>query len=197
MIKTKQAAQQEANSVDPSNTQIQRLLRQRARERAAPLMWNINSLILTFITFTTVIILSLKEVDFSIIALAVILGMGSLWIFSRIQVRKLENKFFEEEMRNYAELSSDEPPSKSDEAETSSLVSPVESPLTSRELDILGQMAKGRTNKEIAHALQISAQTVKNHTAHIYWKLDVNDRTSAVLVAMSRGWVEGNHVERT
>ena len=181
--------------MDSSNTQIQGLLRQRARERAAPLRWNTSSLILIYVTLTTVIILTLKEVDFSIVALVAIFGLALLWLFSWLQVKKLENKFYEEEVRNYAQLQSGEPSSKSDEAEASSLVSSVESSLTPREFDILEQMAKGRTNKEIAYALQISAQTVKNHIAHIYWKLDTNDRTSAVLVAMRHGWIKGNHIE--
>lgn len=181
--------------MDSRSTHIQTLLRQRARERATALRWNTSSLILIYVNLTAVIILMLKEVDFSIVALVAIFGLASLWFLSWLQVKRLENKFYEEEVLSYAKLQSDEPLSKSDEADVSSLVSSMESPLTPRESNVLEQMAKGRTNKEIAYALQISEQTVKNHIVHIFWKLDTDDRTSAVLVAMRHGWIKGNHTE--
>jgi DNA-binding NarL/FixJ family response regulator len=62
-------------------------------------------------------------------------------------------------------------------------------PLTPRETAVLAQVAAGRSNKEIARALGISDQTVKNHiTAHLR-KLAVEDRTQAVLLALRRGWI--------
>ncbi|MGC8874838.1 MAG: response regulator [Chloroflexia bacterium] len=63
------------------------------------------------------------------------------------------------------------------------------SPLTSREIEILDCMAQGLTNKEIADRLYISSQTVKNHVTAILRKLQVNDRTSAVIYALRRGWI--------
>lgn len=53
-------------------------------------------------------------------------------------------------------------------------------PLSERELDVLQLIAQGRTNKEIAATLTIAIGTVKAHTASIYRKLDVNNRTHAV-----------------
>lgn len=63
------------------------------------------------------------------------------------------------------------------------------SPLTSREIEILDCIAQGMTNKEIADRLFISSQTVKNHVTAILRKLQVNDRTSAVIYALRRGWI--------
>ena len=63
------------------------------------------------------------------------------------------------------------------------------SPLTGREIEILDCIAQGLTNKEIAERLCISSQTVKNHVTAILRKLQVNDRTSAVIYALRRGWI--------
>ncbi len=65
------------------------------------------------------------------------------------------------------------------------------SPLTPREVQILDSIAQGRTNKEVAYALAISEQTVKNHMSSILRKLSVNDRTQAVVYAMRQGWIKG------
>ncbi|MFI5985370.1 response regulator [Streptomyces sp. NPDC051555] len=55
--------------------------------------------------------------------------------------------------------------------------------LTERELDILGQLARGLGNRDIARALFISEATVKTHLGRIYDKLGVDTRTGAVSVA--------------
>lgn len=59
--------------------------------------------------------------------------------------------------------------------------------LTERELEVLGHMAKGLTNKEIAAALGRTEATVKVHVIHILQKLDAADRTQAVTTALRRG----------
>ncbi len=65
----------------------------------------------------------------------------------------------------------------------------VMAPLSEREMDLLRQMGQGRSNKEIAHVLHITTQTVKNHITSILRKLDVNDRTQAVLAGLRYGWI--------
>jgi DNA-binding NarL/FixJ family response regulator len=63
-------------------------------------------------------------------------------------------------------------------------------PLTSREIEILDCIARGLSNKEIASQLSISGQTVKNHITSILAKLQVNDRTMAVIFAIQKGWIK-------
>jgi len=60
-------------------------------------------------------------------------------------------------------------------------------PLTPRELEVLGLMKLGRTNREIAADLVISLGTAKNHVEHIITKLGVSDRTQAVVKALELG----------
>jgi DNA-binding NarL/FixJ family response regulator len=59
--------------------------------------------------------------------------------------------------------------------------------LSRREHEVLIQLAKGLTNREIADALFIAEQTVKNHVSEIYAKLGVHDRAQALLLALEAG----------
>jgi two-component system, NarL family, response regulator len=61
--------------------------------------------------------------------------------------------------------------------------------LTERELEVLRQMSEGKTNEEIASVLNISSGTVKTHINHILGKLQVPDRTKAVVIALKRGLI--------
>jgi DNA-binding NarL/FixJ family response regulator len=61
---------------------------------------------------------------------------------------------------------------------------PLFVPLSAREIEVLDYIARGNSNKEIARALKISDQTVKNHITSILRKLAVNDRTQAVVYAL-------------
>jgi DNA-binding NarL/FixJ family response regulator len=64
---------------------------------------------------------------------------------------------------------------------------PEHEQLTDRELDVLRLVAKGMTNRAIAHRLHVSEATVKTHLVHTYAKLGVDDRTAAVTTALERG----------
>ncbi|MBD2309707.1 response regulator transcription factor [Chroococcidiopsis sp. FACHB-1243] len=61
--------------------------------------------------------------------------------------------------------------------------------LSDRELEVLGLMAQGTSNLDIANALIIGESTVKSHVNRILSKLGVSDRTSAVIIAVKRGIV--------
>jgi DNA-binding NarL/FixJ family response regulator len=63
----------------------------------------------------------------------------------------------------------------------------TDEPISPRELDVLSLMAAGKRNKEIAGALSIAEDTVKMHVRNILSKLQVNDRTEAVTIALRRG----------
>jgi two-component system response regulator DegU len=65
----------------------------------------------------------------------------------------------------------------------------VAAPLTKRETQILTYVAEGNSNKEIAHILSISEQTIKNHVSAILRKLNANDRAHAVALALRSGWI--------
>jgi DNA-binding NarL/FixJ family response regulator len=63
-------------------------------------------------------------------------------------------------------------------------------PLTPRELEVLGLMKLGRTNREIAGDLVISLGTAKNHVEHIISKLGASDRTRAVVQGLELGLID-------
>ena len=62
-------------------------------------------------------------------------------------------------------------------------------PLSARELEVLNLLSKGSTNREIAGELFISASTVKTHTLKIYEKLEVANRTQAIVKAKEYGLI--------
>ncbi len=57
-------------------------------------------------------------------------------------------------------------------------------------MEILKHIAEGNSNKRITHALGIGEQNIKNHITSIMRKLNANDRTHAVVLAMRKGWLE-------
>jgi DNA-binding NarL/FixJ family response regulator len=66
---------------------------------------------------------------------------------------------------------------------------PAAEPLSQRELEVLGLIARGSTNREAAAQLFISEATVKTHLLHVYAKLGVKDRAAAVATAYERGYL--------
>ncbi|GAA4692997.1 DNA-binding response regulator, NarL/FixJ family, contains REC and HTH domains [Promicromonospora umidemergens] len=61
--------------------------------------------------------------------------------------------------------------------------------LTTRELDVLGHLVTGASNKEIARALFVTEATIKSHLVHIFTKLDVDSRARAIHVAREAGLI--------
>jgi DNA-binding NarL/FixJ family response regulator len=68
---------------------------------------------------------------------------------------------------------------------------PAGSQLTAREREVLAELARGRSNREIARGLSLSEKTVKTHVSAILTKLGVHDRTQAALQAVRTGLVSG------
>ena len=62
--------------------------------------------------------------------------------------------------------------------------------LTERELEVLSLISKGNSNKEIAKLLFVTDNTVKMHVKNILLKLEANDRTQAVVIAIQRGLLD-------
>ena len=61
--------------------------------------------------------------------------------------------------------------------------------LTDREMEVLHQLARGRSNKEIAAALDIGEETVKTHVGNVLSKLQVENRSQAIVQALKRGLI--------
>jgi DNA-binding NarL/FixJ family response regulator len=72
---------------------------------------------------------------------------------------------------------------------TPRITADIEVSLTKREGEVLQQMAKGLTNKDIANTLKIGCETVTEHVQHIFGKIGVTDRTQAALWALHKGLV--------
>lgn len=174
-----------------NNTQIKELLLRRAKERGASLKWNANSLILAYTILALTIILAFRSVSIAVIALVAVSGLAIIWGFSYQQAKRIERDFLNNEIRDYMELLASRTHETPKEIAPAPVALPVvESPLTDRELQVIQLLGEGRSNKETAATLHISDQTVKNHISHIFAKLGVNDRTSAVLMAISNGWIK-------
>lgn len=60
---------------------------------------------------------------------------------------------------------------------------------TKRECEVLQLLAEGKSNRKIAQILNISEKTVKNHVSSLFKKMQVNDRTKAVVIAIKNNWV--------
>jgi len=61
--------------------------------------------------------------------------------------------------------------------------------LSARERDVLTELARGRSNREIARALSLGEQTVKSYVSSILTKLDLHDRTQAAIFGLQQGLV--------
>jgi NarL family two-component system response regulator LiaR len=62
--------------------------------------------------------------------------------------------------------------------------------LSARERDVLGELSRGRSNREIARSLSLGEQTVKSHVSSILTKLDLQDRTQAAIFGLQHGLVQ-------
>lgn len=174
------------------SAEIRDLLLRRAREKGSALRWNGYTLLLAYAILAAIGVLEFRESNPVPVAAVAVAGLVLIWIFSQVQARRIENQSLRDEIRIYMDLLAKQPADSAESAGESSSRYPADSPLTDRELEVLAMIAEGKSNKETAAALQISDQTVKNHISHIFAKLRVNDRTSAVLLAVNKGWIKGD-----
>ena len=170
------------------DTSIALILLDIARKRAVSLRWNTHNTLAFYALLVTIGILQFSGISILIVMVLASLGLLVLWLVARARWKKVEKKLFQEELDNYKQIVSmgqqPEPNRITAEPEPKN-----ESPLSNRELEVLARIAEGMINKQIAVSLGISTQTVKNHISNILGKLDVEDRTSAVVLAVSEGWI--------
>jgi DNA-binding CsgD family transcriptional regulator len=167
------------------NTYITSLLHDTARQRASSLRWDTNMILVFYTLLVIVALTELKGANIYLVTGIALLGLLLLLIVSRVRLKKVEKKLYEEELDNYNKIIIlGRQTSIAVEQEPT-----FKPPLSNRELEVLEWIAKGMINKQIAVTLGISSQTVKNHVSNILTKLEVNDRTSAVLQAVSNGWI--------
>jgi len=158
--------------------EVERLAAERAREKANLPKWDVNTVIVAYAVLIAVVILGFRGVVTEIVAPIAMFGLGTVWFSARRRGKHQYKNFYEEELRQLQELLQ--------RSETKAFTL---SPLSPRETEILSYIARGYINKQVAHRLGISEQTIKNHMSSILRKLDVNDRTQAVVLAMYYGWV--------
>ena len=89
--------------------------------------------------------------------------------------------------RHPGEASEPAPTSEPTSGKSSGAPAPI--PLTQRQREILMHAALGRTNRMIGEQLGISERTVRNHLRTINRRLSSPDRTHAVVIAISNGWI--------
>lgn len=157
---------------------MEQLAAERAGEKVRTARWDLSVAVLAYAILGAVVILELEGVAIEIVASIAVVGLAMVWFVGWRRGRKLFKRFFDEELRQLQELSS----GKKAEALVPSLLTP-------RETEILDHIARGYINKQVASKLGISEQTVKNHLSSILRKLDVTDRTQAVVLAMHNGWI--------
>ena len=179
----------ETRDIDLNKTLIQGLLQKAASARAASLKYNVQALIVIYSLLVIVVLLGLIGANILVVASIAIFGFATFWLFTRWQGKKLEKQLYQEEMQYYKELILSRP---QNDAAGTEIVAPVEIPLSQRELEILTLIARGNMNKEIARILGLSTHTVRNYTVRILRQLDVDDRTSAAVLAISRGWIKND-----
>jgi DNA-binding CsgD family transcriptional regulator len=160
---------------------VEQQVAKRANEKALSARWNVNIVIFANAVFVAVVLMGIEGVAIEILAPVAVVGLSMIWLVSWLRWRRLYHQFYEQELSQIDEVSLDE------KKET-----PIESPLSSRELQILSLIASGYVNKQVATEFGISEHTIKNHMTHILEKLDVCDRTHAVVIAMQNGWILPN-----
>ena len=176
--------------VKSGNREIAAMLRRRARQTAKSLTWNTNGLILAFFALASTVIAALNSEYLVLVALVALAGLAILWAYSAWRARRVETESFEEETRIVAAMLSGQHQDDDGAIDDRALLTSARSTLSGREVQVLQEAARGKSNKEIATALDITQQTVKNHFSHVFRKLNVTDRTMAVMIARENGWLD-------
>ena len=164
--------------------ETEQLATKRARDKARTARWDLTVAVLGYAVLTVVVLLGFWGVTTEIVAPVAIFGLAMVWLMGWRRGKQLYQRFYDEELHQLEGLS------RGEKAEAL-----IPSPLTPRQTEILDHIARGYSNKQIAGKFGISEQTIKNHMSTILRKLDVNDRTQAVVLAMHYGWISSRDRE--
>jgi DNA-binding NarL/FixJ family response regulator len=164
----------ESKDIKQSSPGIERIATRIASSRTDVAKWDHNIVIFLFAVLAIVIILVSLEVDTKIVAPVAILGLAMAWLMGRRRGKQLFQGFYAEELAGLKQEPNEE-------------AAALMEHLTSREIEILNCVAQGFSNKQIALELGISINTVKDFISKILAKLNANDRTEAVVIAIKQG----------
>jgi DNA-binding CsgD family transcriptional regulator len=165
-----------------SMAQIIKLMHQIKKDNASKQKWSIQALVFIYISLIIVIMMGLKNVNAEGVA---VFAISALIIFITI---------------NYTQWKGEKTPAKETMEETNTVadertntkvtMTATASTLSPREKQILQLIATGNMNKQIALELGLSPATIRNQISHMMQKLNVSDRTAAVVMAISNGWID-------
>jgi DNA-binding CsgD family transcriptional regulator len=157
-------------------------------------VWNLQSVIFSYAIAIAAMIMAFMDVRLEIVAASSLAGLTVILIWGRIRYKKLYKRLYQYEIHLLRELAYEEKFNSLEVLSTqviekTAVVQPVLSPLTPRQRQIVIHIAAGDSNKQIAAQLNLSERTIKNQLGHIFRKLDVENRTQAVLVSIQNGWI--------
>jgi DNA-binding CsgD family transcriptional regulator len=174
--------EREANT---SISLIRKMIEQASKERGLSIRLNAGLIILAYLLINSIIFLEMFHSNILAILFLSIAGLALLIFLAYYREKMLHKR--ENEFMTMALISLNRSGDEDSEMATNNT---SKIPLTARELEILSCVALGETDKSIAARLGVSNSTIKNHLRSVYKKLEVNDRTSAVLLTLRFGWLK-------
>jgi len=155
---------------------IERVANQRTISKVNVAKWGLNVVILLFAILIIIIILISQGIGIDIVAPLASLGLGAVWFIGQKQGNQIYQRFYAEELSSLQQQLSEE-------------VMALMIQVTPQEKEILNYISKGSSNKQIAFELGLSESTIKTHVTSILSKLNANDRTEAVVIAIKHGLI--------
>lgn len=176
-----------------NNKELEKQASQIARDQVSVGMWTVNIMMVFYGIFAVTLILALEGAHTLIVATVALAGLYTMWLIVRRRYSKLFKQVMSQELRYLEEASTviAQPDIRADLPQSTTARQAAQDPpvLTVRQKEILELIAKGYSNKQIGTKLGLSEQTIKNQVRLVYRKLNVQDRTQAVLSAMSQGLI--------
>ncbi|MFC2071865.1 response regulator transcription factor [Chloroflexota bacterium] len=163
------------NNIEVSeiNPAVESVILRLAESRANNTKWDVNILVFLFTILISIIILISLNIDTFIVAMVAVVGLGLVLLFGNRRSKSLVRHYYAEEVGNLQQGANNELEYKDKGNQ-----------ITAREKEVLSYVAQGFSNKMIASQLGISTNTVKIFMSRLMEKLEANDRTEAVVIAI-------------